>query len=109
DMPDLARANYLRLRGESHERVDLAIHKELHRSVVGSRRDPFDVRSWIYADIGQHDRHVDMVMDSEPTNGHAFALEVPDGTDSLVAEEFVAASVNAGKHDNGLAGVECRN
>ena len=42
-------------------------------------------------------------------DGYRFALEIPDGTHALVAEQLVAAAVNTGEHDDGHAGIHIGN
>ena len=105
-MPDFFRANLLRLRGKSEERIDLAVDKELHRPVERPCRDPVDVLARIHTYVRHHAGNVDVVCTSDSPDGNTFRLEIPDRPDSLVAEKLVAASMNPSEHDDGPSAIQ---
>ena len=102
---EAARAQLLRLGRKPEERVRVAGDEQLHGVAVG-RRDPFDVPLRVEADVGRHDREIQMAARLHRLDAHAPAFQVADAADRLAREQLVAADVQAGERGERQAGIQ---
>jgi hypothetical protein len=90
---------------KSHERVDLALGKQL-LALAGRREDPLDVLPGIDTDVGDHHRCEEVVRAAQLGNGDLAAAQVTHGADTLAAEQFVAADVDPAQEQDRIAGID---
>ena len=105
DMPDLARAQVLRVGRQGEERVDLALDKKLLRSRKRAGH-PLDVLGGIESDIGGHAG--DQRLPHQSTT-HLLALQIANAADVFVRKQRIASDMHAGEHRRRRAGIDRRN
>ena len=91
DMPDVARAQVLRVGRQGEERVDLALDEKLLR---GRERagHPLDVLGGIEPDIGGHAGDQRLRHQSAT---HLLALQISNAADAFVRKQRIASDVHS--------------
>ena len=101
-MPDLRRAQFLRLRRKAEKCVDVAARKELLGLDIGVG-DPVDVARRVKPDISGDAGEEEMRARCQRLDPNASALELDDAVDALLDEQFEAAGMDTAQHGQSLA------
>ena len=94
--------------GEAEEDICLAVDEQAHRRLFRTALEPGGILAGVHADICHHAGDEDVFATPQFGDRYSLPLEIADRPDSLVSEQFVAAAVNAGEHDNGALRIDRR-
>jgi hypothetical protein len=102
---DVTCAQFLRLRLEGPEGIDLALHEKVDRL---DRRveNPVDVLRRIEPNMGGDHAQEQVITGPYGFHADTFALQVADAADAFVREQFVAADHHPTEHRDRLTGID---
>src|SRR5207237_3751861 len=107
DVSDMASAQILRLGRKAEKGIDLALREQIERfdRRIGGD-DPANVLGRIEPDMRGHDGHEGRMGRPQTFDADTLSLQFGYGADALAAEQFEAADMDAGEHDDRYAGID---
>jgi hypothetical protein len=93
DVTDLPGAQFLRLRGEGNEDVNLCLYERLHVR-VGWEHDPLDITGWIHTDVSDHGGEKEVGNRAQRPHRNPLPLEIPERPEWLSGDNLHAADVD---------------